>query len=48
MHATLTGEECTYEGPSTAQAGRLSIETENATFRFGSFGVVALYEGESG
>jgi hypothetical protein len=47
MHATLTDDECTFEGTTTAGAGRLSIEVENTTFRFGSFGVVALYAGES-
>ena len=47
MHATLTDDDCTFEASTTAQAGRLSIEVENTTFRFGSFGVVALYAGES-
>lgn len=47
MHATLTDDACTFEGSTTADAGRLSIEVENTTFRFGSFGVVALYTGES-
>ena len=47
MHATLTDDACTFEGSTTAQDGRLSIEVENTTFRFGSFGVVALYDGES-
>lgn len=47
LHATLTDDECTFEGSTSGQAGRLSIEVENTTFRFGSFGVVALYTGES-
>ncbi len=47
MHATLTDDDCLYEGSTTADAGRLSIEVENTTFRFGSFGVVTLYDGES-
>lgn len=47
MHATLTDDACTYDGSTTTQSGRFSIEIENATFRFGSFGVVALYEGEA-
>jgi hypothetical protein len=45
MHATLTDDDCTFEGTRTAH-GRLSIEVENTTFRFGSFGVIALYPGE--
>ena len=47
LHATLTDDDCTLEGSTTAEPGRLSIEVENTTFRFGSFGVVALYAGES-
>ena len=47
MHATLTDDACSFEGSTSAEAGRLSIEVENTTFRFGSFGVVALYAGES-
>ncbi|HKX47182.1 MAG TPA: hypothetical protein VJM06_00825 [Gaiellaceae bacterium] len=47
LHATLTDDDCIFEGTTTARAGRLSIEVENTTFRFGSFGVVALYDGES-
>ena len=47
LHATMTDDECTFEGSTSAQAGRLSIEVEKTTFRFGSFGVVALYTGES-
>jgi hypothetical protein len=47
LHATLTDEDCTFDGTTTPGAGRLSIEVENTTFRFGSFGVVALYTGES-
>ncbi|MGH3129058.1 MAG: hypothetical protein ACRDPX_14145, partial [Gaiellaceae bacterium] len=39
VHATLTDDNCVYEGSTTADAGRLSIEVENTTFRFGSFGV---------
>jgi hypothetical protein len=47
MHATLTDDECTFEGTTATEGGRLSIEVENTTFRFASFGVVALYAGES-
>ena len=47
LHATLTDDGCTFESTTTARAGRLSIEVENTTFRFGSFGIVALYAGES-
>jgi hypothetical protein len=47
LHATLTDEGCSYEGTRTPEGGRLEIEVENTTFRFGSFGVVALYDGES-
>ena len=43
----LTDNACTFEGSTTAEDGRLSIEVKNTTFRFGSFGVVALYDGES-
>jgi hypothetical protein len=44
MHATLTDDECTFEGTTTAGAGRLSIEVENTTLRFGSFGVALARE----
>jgi hypothetical protein len=42
MQATLTDDDCTYRGDTTAAAGRFSIEVENRTFRFASFGLVAL------
>lgn len=47
MHATLTDEECTYDGSTAPQSGRLSIEIENRTLRFGSFGIVTLWPGET-
>jgi hypothetical protein len=42
MHATLTDDGCTFEGDTTADAGRFAIEVENRTRRFASFGVIAL------
>jgi len=42
MQATLTDDDCTYRGATTAAAGRFSIEVENRTLRFASFGLVAL------
>ena len=42
MRATLTDDDCTYRGDTTADAGRFSIEVENRTFRFASFGLISL------
>ena len=42
MHATLTDDGCTFEGDTTADAGRFAIDVENRTRRFASFGVIAL------
>lgn len=47
MHTTLADGECTYDGRTVAPASRFSIEVENETLRFASFGLVALYDGES-
>ena len=42
MQATLTDDDCTYRGDTTAAAGRFSIEVENRTFRFAAFGLISL------
>ena len=47
MQATLTDDDCTYRGDTVATTERFSIELENRTLRFASFGLVALFEGES-
>jgi hypothetical protein len=47
MRAALTDRDCTYEGNTTPSSGRFSIELENRTLRFASFGLVTLFEGES-
>jgi len=47
MQATLTDRDCTYEGDTTPSTGSFSIELENRTLRFASFGLVTLFEGES-
>jgi hypothetical protein len=47
MQATLTDENCTYGGSTALQSGRLAIEIENQTLRFGSFGIVTLWPGET-
>ena len=44
MRATLTDDDCTYRGDTTAAAGRFSIEVENRTLRFASFGLISLGE----
>jgi len=45
LHATLTDSDCTFRGDTTPAAGRFSIELENQTLRFASFGLLALAEG---
>ena len=47
MRAALTDRSCTYEGDTTPSSGSFSIELENRTLRFASFGLVTLFEGES-
>lgn len=47
MRAALTDRSCTYEGDTTPSTGSFSIELENRTLRFASFGLVTLFEGES-
>jgi hypothetical protein len=37
MRATLTDDRCTYEGPSSATAGRFTIEVANDSRSFGGF-----------
>jgi hypothetical protein len=39
---TLPDDDCTYRGDTAAAAGRFSIEIENRTLRFASFGLIAL------
>lgn len=41
MRATLTDERCTYEGPSSANAGRFTIEVANDSRSFGGFFLAA-------
>jgi hypothetical protein len=43
LRATLGDAACTLDGDTTAQAGRFSIEIENETLRFASFGLVELF-----
>jgi hypothetical protein len=45
MHATLTDDDCTYEGNTTHAAGMFSIEIENQTADSGSFGYARLGDG---
>ena len=47
MRATLTDDDCTYRGDTTAVAGSFSIEVENRTLRFASFGLVKLDDTET-
>ena len=47
MRATLTENGCAFEGSTTADAGRFTIEIDNRTRRFASFGVIALRGGET-
>ncbi len=47
MRATLTDRSCAYEGETTPSTGSFTIELENRTLRFASFGLVTLFEGES-
>lgn len=42
MRATLTDGECTYDGPSSAQAGRFTIEVVNDSSSFGAFFLAAV------
>lgn len=41
MRATLTDDRCTYEGPSSANAGRFTIEVANDSRSFGGFFLAA-------
>ena len=45
MRATLTDDDCTYEGNTTHAAGMFSIEIENLTQDSGNFGLVGLGDG---
>ena len=47
MRATLTDDDCTYEGNTTPTAGVLTIEVENQTEFSGAFGLVSLAEGST-
>ena len=47
MRAELTDGSCTYEGDTTSSTESFSIELENRTLRFASFGLVTLFDGES-
>ena len=45
MHATLTDDGCGYQGDTTAEAGRFTIEVENETEHDVSFAFIPLAEG---
>ena len=47
MRAELTDRGCTYEGDTAPSTRSLSIQLENRTLRFASFGLVTIFEGES-
>jgi hypothetical protein len=42
MRATLTDDACAYEGPSSAHAGRFTIEVANESRSFGAFFLAAV------
>jgi hypothetical protein len=44
MRATLTDDECTYEGTTSQQAGRFTIDVENDSRLFGAFFLAAVPE----
>jgi hypothetical protein len=47
MRATLTDDDCTYQGDTTPAPGLLKIEVENKTSHFASFGLWLLAAGAS-
>jgi hypothetical protein len=46
MRATLTDDGCAYEGPSSAHAGRFTIEVANDSRSFGAFFLAAVGQDE--
>ena len=47
MKATLTVDQCTYEGNKTPAAGMFTVEVENRTEYFGAFALAALSAGHT-
>ena len=48
MRATLTDGACNYDGPSSAHAGRFTIDVANNTRSFGAFFLTAVDEDSEG
>jgi hypothetical protein len=47
MTATLSDDECVYEGDTAPTAGMFTIEVENRTDHFGAFAIAALSAGNT-
>jgi hypothetical protein len=47
MRATLTDDDCTYEGDETPSARMFTVEVENQTPYFGAFALSAIAEGST-